>query len=193
MCTAKVNFLLVSLSRSCIPDGPLPCSLPLLPPPEELREHSHIFLASAKPRRIRKMKPFPQCRRSRFEPWSGNWSHMPQPRVYILQIKILHAATKTWCSQINNFFLKKLCLSVLAKYINIGEKGEGSGWSHLGFYHSALFYISISFVFIEVSMFPWDKRSQGWYVHVFCSVSSLNDWNKSLSVKSFWVWTKGGT
>ena len=47
-----------SLSRSCIPDGPPPCSLPLLPPPEELREHSHIFLASAKPRRIRKMKPF---------------------------------------------------------------------------------------------------------------------------------------
>ena len=32
-------------------------------------------------------------------------SHKPKLRVYVLQLKILHAATKTRHSQINNFFL----------------------------------------------------------------------------------------
>ena len=36
-----------------------------------------------------------QCRGPGFNPWSGNFrSHMPQ-------LKILHATTKTWHSQIN--------------------------------------------------------------------------------------------
>ena len=29
-------------------------------------------------------------------------SHMPQRRVCMPQLKIMHAATKTWCSQVNN-------------------------------------------------------------------------------------------
>ena len=34
-------------------------------------------------------------------PGPGTRSHMPQLRVHVLQLKILHAATKTWHSQIN--------------------------------------------------------------------------------------------
>ena len=34
-------------------------------------------------------------------PGQGTRSHMPQLRVCILQLKILSAATETWCSQIN--------------------------------------------------------------------------------------------
>ena len=34
-------------------------------------------------------------------PGQGTRSHMLQLRVHMLQLKILYAATKTWCSQIN--------------------------------------------------------------------------------------------
>ena len=51
-------------------------------------------------------------------PMQGTWvqslvgsldvrSHIPQLRVCMLQLKILHATTKTQCSQINKFKLKK--------------------------------------------------------------------------------------
>ena len=36
-------------------------------------------------------------------PGLGTRFHMPQLRVHTLQLKILHAATKAWCSQINKY------------------------------------------------------------------------------------------
>ena len=33
--------------------------------------------------------------------------HMPQLRVLVLQLQILHAETKPWCSQINIYFFKE--------------------------------------------------------------------------------------
>ena len=45
-----------------------------------------------------------QCRGPGLIPSQGTRSHMPQLRVCVLQLKILCAAPKTWCSQINNFF-----------------------------------------------------------------------------------------
>ena len=36
-----------------------------------------------------------------------NRSHMPQLRVRMLQLKILHAATKTWYSQINKYLKRE--------------------------------------------------------------------------------------
>ena len=40
--------------------------------------------------------PHSQCRGPRFNPWSGNWSHVSQRRS-----KILCASTETWRNQIN--------------------------------------------------------------------------------------------
>ena len=40
-------------------------------------------------------------------PGQGTRSHLLQLRVHILQLDILHATAKTWCSHINNFFLKE--------------------------------------------------------------------------------------
>ena len=52
----------------------------------------------------------PNVGRPRFDPGWGTRSRMPQLRIYMLQLKILraatkknpHAASKTWCSQIND-------------------------------------------------------------------------------------------
>ena len=52
----------------------------------------------------------PNVGRPRFDCGWGTRSRMPQLRIYMLQLKILHAATKknphaaskTWCSQIND-------------------------------------------------------------------------------------------
>ena len=45
-------------------------------------------------------------------PRQGTRFHMPQPRVCMPQLKIPHAATKPWCSQINtiNIFKKRQML-----------------------------------------------------------------------------------
>ena len=40
-------------------------------------------------------------------PGQGTRSHMPQLQVCMMQLKILHTATKTQCSQVNNKYLKK--------------------------------------------------------------------------------------
>ena len=45
--------------------------------------------------------PHSQCREPRFDPGSGSKSHMLQLRVLMPQLKISHATTKTWLSQIN--------------------------------------------------------------------------------------------
>ena len=46
----------------------------------------------------------------------GIRSHMPQLRVYMLQLKILGATTKTWHSQIDIYiFLKTILINVLVK------------------------------------------------------------------------------
>ena len=45
--------------------------------------------------------PHSQCREPRFDPGSGSKSHMLQIRVLMPQLKISHATTKTWLSQIN--------------------------------------------------------------------------------------------
>ena len=37
----------------------------------------------------------------------GNRSHVPQPRVCMLQLRILWVATKTWHTQIISFFKKE--------------------------------------------------------------------------------------
>ena len=37
----------------------------------------------------------------------GTRSHMLQLRVGMLQLKIPHAATKTWCSQVSKYLKKK--------------------------------------------------------------------------------------
>ena len=42
-----------------------------------------------------------QCRELGFNPWWRIRSHVPQLRVCMLQLKIPHAVTKTWDSQIN--------------------------------------------------------------------------------------------
>ena len=42
-----------------------------------------------------------QCRGPRLTPDQGTRSHMLQLRTRILQLRILHVSTKTWCSQIN--------------------------------------------------------------------------------------------
>ena len=54
----------------------------------------------------------PRCSQCRGGPGSipgqGTGSHMPELRAHVPQLKILHATTKTQCSQINkNFFLRK--------------------------------------------------------------------------------------
>ena len=40
-------------------------------------------------------------------PGQGTRSHLLQLRVHILQLEILHATAKTWCSHINKFFKKE--------------------------------------------------------------------------------------
>ena len=40
-------------------------------------------------------------------PGQGIRIHILQLRVHMLQVKILYAATKTWCSQINKCFLNE--------------------------------------------------------------------------------------
>ena len=47
---------------------------------------------------------FSQCGGSDSTPGQGTRSHMLQLRVFIPQLKILHAATKTPHSQINKYF-----------------------------------------------------------------------------------------
>ena len=41
-----------------------------------------------------------QCRGPGFGPWSGELDPACQLRVLVLQLKIPHATTKTWCSQV---------------------------------------------------------------------------------------------
>ena len=47
-----------------------------------------------------------QCRVPEFNPWSGN---MLQLRVWMLQLKIPHATTKTWCSQSVKVLVTQSC------------------------------------------------------------------------------------
>ena len=54
-----------------------------------------------------------QCRGPRFDPWSGNWIPYAATKSSDAYLKILHAATKTWCSKINEYiciYLKSLGL-----------------------------------------------------------------------------------
>ena len=48
-------------------------------------------------------------------PGQGTRSHMPQLRVHKPQPKVLHATTKTWHSQINEYFLKKRIIPLKKK------------------------------------------------------------------------------
>ena len=48
-------------------------------------------------------------------PGQGTRSHQLQLRVHMPQIKILHAATKNWCSQMNFFFFLSIMLFLLSR------------------------------------------------------------------------------
>ena len=81
--------------------------------------------------------PGSQCRGPRFDLWSRTKSHM-------LQLKALHAATKTRCSQISVlfFFLKK---SYSRNGMREGSREVGQGQARAGFIHMPILWTSVVF------------------------------------------------
>ena len=67
-------------------------------------------------------------------PGQGTRSNMPQLRVFMPQLKILHAANKTWHSQINIFFkIHEFLKDEGRKGLQGSQSGEAS-WRRPGFH-----------------------------------------------------------